>query len=153
MRRSEARAFTLALMDSTPAVYLATVDEEGLPHIRAVSNLRDKRHYPDLEGFFRQLENPFVTYVTTYAGSGKARQIRRNARVALYYCRPECFLGVMLSGSMDVVRSKAVKESLWQEEWVAFWSKGPGDRRYRAYRFEPDGARGWNSEETFRFPL
>ena len=153
MRRSEAREFTLSLMDATPAVYLATVDEEGLPHIRAVSNLRDKKQYPALEGFFRQLENPFVTYVTTFAGSAKARQIRRNGRVALYYCRPERFFGVMLSGSMEVVRNRAIKESLWQEEWSAFWTEGPSDPRYRTYRFEPDGAKGWNSEETFRFPL
>lgn len=153
MKRSDAREFTLSLMDTTPAVYLATVDNEGLPHIRAVSNLRNKKQYPILKDFFRELENPFVTYISTFASSGKARQIRHNTRVALYYCRPERFFGVMLSGSMQVVRSRSIKEAIWQEEWLRFWSKGPRDPRYRVYRFEPDGAKGWNSEEAFRFPV
>ena len=153
MKKSESQKFTLSLMDGTPAVYLATVDEHGLPHIRALSNLRDKRQYPRLQGFFKSLENPFVTYVTTFASSLKAKQIRRNPNVALYYSRPERFFGVMLSGSMEVVRNRAVKEAVWQKEWLAFWSKGPSDPRYRVLRFEPDWARGWSGEHVFRFAV
>lgn len=153
MRKSEARKFTLTLMETTPAVFLATVDEEGLPHIRAVSNLRHKRQFPSLRTFFRQLENPFVTYITTSTSSAKARQIRHNDRVALYYCRPERFFGVMLSGSMAAVSERTIKEALWQQGWLAFWPKGPTDSRYRVCRFEPDGARGWSGEGMFRFAI
>lgn len=153
MKKSESQEFTLSLMETTPAVYLATVDERGLPHIRAVSNLRDRRQFPSLRGFFKNLENPFVTYLTTFASSEKAKHMRRNNRVALYYSRPERFFGVMLSGSMQVVRSKAVKEALWQKQWLAFWSRGPSDPRYRVYRFDPDWAKGWSSEEVFRFTI
>jgi len=153
MKKSDSERFTLNLMESTPAVYLATVDEQGLPHVRAVSNLRDKRQYPSLRGFFQSLENQFVTYITTYATSEKAKHIRRNPRAAIYYSRPERFFGVMLSGAMEAVRDRAVKQTLWQEEWLTFWSKGPRDPRYRVFRFEPDWARGWNGEQVFRFAM
>lgn len=153
MNRPEARTFTRSLMASAPCVYLATVDEEGLPHIRAVSNLRDKRQYRGLSGFFREVENPFVTYLATSAGSSKARHLRRNPRAALYFCQPERFFGVMLSGSMEVVKDRDVKRRLWQSAWKAFWSRGPADPRYAVYRFLPDGARGWSGEELFRFPV
>lgn len=153
MKNAESRKFTLSLIETTPAVFLATVDERGLPQIRALTNLRHKRRFPSLRAFFKQLENPFVTYTTTFASSAKAKQIRHNARVALYYCRPERFFGVMLSGSMETVRDRAIKETLWQQEWLAFWSKGPTDSRYRVYRFVPDGAKGWSGEEVFRFAI
>lgn len=151
MKKNESQKFALQLMETTPAVFLATVDELGLPHIRAVSNLRDKRQFPGLRAFFRQLENPFVTYMTTFATSAKAKQIGRNPHVALYYCRPERFFGVMLSGSIATVSDKAVKQALWQEQWRTFWSRGPADPKYRVLRFVPDGARGWSGEELFSF--
>lgn len=153
MKRSEAEAFTRSLMASSGCLYLATVDEEGRPQIRAVSNLRDRRQFPSLAGFFRELEDPFVTYVATSTRSSKAIQLRRDPRVALYFCKPEKYHGAMLSGSMEVVKDREVKRRLWQEEWRSFWSRGPADPRFTVLRFVPEEARGWSGEEQFHFAL
>lgn len=153
MKKSESQEFTLALMEKTKAVFLATVDAKGVPYIRALNNLRSRREYPGLRGFFRLLENPFVTYLTTFSTSAKAKQIREHPEVALYYCRPEHFFGVMLSGCVATVRDKSIKEALWQEQWECFWPKGPKDPKYRVLRFDPNGARGWSGEEQFRFDI
>jgi general stress protein 26 len=153
MKRKAARQFAISLMETTPAVYLATVDAQGHPQIRAVNNLRDHNRYPALEPFFRQVENPFTTYLTTFSTSAKSKQIRQNSRVALYFCRPESFHGVMLSGSMSVVSDKTVRDALWLDQWLCFWPKGPRDSKYRVFRFDPDGARGWSGEEMFSFTI
>lgn len=153
MKKKESQQFTLSLMETTPAVYLATVDEQGFPHIRALTNLRDKKQFPGLQEFFKGQENPFITYLSTFSTSEKAKHIRHNPHTALYFSQPERFFGVMLSGSIEITRDKTIKEALWQKEWLAFWPKGPSDPRYRVYRFIPDGAKGWNSEEIFKFIL
>lgn len=153
MKKKESQQFTVSLMDTVPATYLATIDEHGLPHIRALSNLRDKKQFPRLQEFFKSQKNPFVTYLTTFSTSEKARHIRNNPRVALYFSRPERFFGVMLSGAIETVRDKSIKKALWQKEWLTFWSKGPSDPRYRVFRFVPNGAKGWNSEQMFKFTI
>lgn len=153
MKKDEARKFTLSLMNSSLAIYLATVDSDGLPNIRALSNLRHSRQYPDLRDFFKQQEEPFVTYVSTFSSSAKAKQIRENSQVAVYFSRPEKFQGVMLSGSMESVRDRATKEALWQKQWKVFWPKGTRDPKYRVLRFVPTRAKGWSGKEAFRFSI
>jgi len=153
MKKHAARKFAISLMEDTPAVYLATVDEKGDPHIRALTNLRNKKQFPELSDFFRRQENPFLTYLTTFSTSEKAGHIRHHPRIALYFSRPEVFHGVMLSGILKPAGNKNIREALWQKEWRAFWPNGPSDPRYRVYHFIPDGAKGWSGEEIFKFSL
>ncbi len=140
----------LALMDGAAAVYLATA-EGGRPRIRAMVNLRRRDLYPGAAAFCRG--QGFTVYFSTSLASGKVREIRANPAVAVYYCDPEKFHGVMLAGEMEVLCDAGLKETLWSDDWRIYWPAGPGDPDYVVLRLKPARAEGWRGTAPFHFGL
>lgn len=140
------RAAALELMDRAAAVYLATAGEGG-PRVRAMVNLRRER-YP-AAAFCRG--QGFTVYFATSLASGKVREIRTNPAVAVYYCDPAAFHGVMLAGEMEVLGGAGLKEALWSDDWRVYWPSGPGDPDYAVLRLRPTRAEGWRGTTPFHF--
>ncbi len=140
----------LVLMDEAAAVYLATA-ESGRPRVRAMVNLRRQDSYPKAAAFCRG--QGFTVYFSTSLASGKVREIRANPAVAVYYCDPEKFHGVMLAGEMEILTSPDLKETLWSEDWRIYWPTGPGDSDYAVLRMQPTRAEGWRGTAPFHFEL
>ncbi len=140
----------LPLMDNSETVYLATVDGPA-PRIRALENLRRADRYPGASEFCRAAG--FTLYFATSRSSGKVREIQANPAAAAYYCIPQEFHGVMLSGSAEIVDDADVRKALWQEGWNAFWPRGVDDPEYVVLRLRASEACGWWCSETFCFKI
>jgi general stress protein 26 len=137
----------LELMDEAEAVYLATVGEKG-PRIRALVNLRRRDLYPGPSEVCRT--GNFSAFFSTSAASDKVREVRANPDVALYYCKPEQFHGVMLAGRMEILTDAALKRALWCDDWRIYWPGGADEPDYVVLRFKADEVTGWWGSTPFR---
>ncbi|HEY0283032.1 MAG TPA: pyridoxamine 5'-phosphate oxidase family protein [Rhizomicrobium sp.] len=140
----------LALMDAAEAVYLATIGEKG-PRIRALVNLRRRDLYPGPSKTCRT--DDFTAFLSTSMASTKVRDIRANPAVALYYCAPNQFHGVMLSGKMEILTDTELKYALWSDDWRIYWPTGTDDPDYAVLRLKADEVTGWWGSTPFRIAL
>jgi general stress protein 26 len=131
------------LMRESEVVVLTSLDDEGAPCARAVFNLRRETQFPGLRGVFSGEGDGLLVYVSTNTSSEKVRQVRRDPRVALYYCVPGTIHGVMLSGPAVVVADAAVKDRIWQPGWEMYYPEGRHDPDYAIVQLRVTRARGW----------
>jgi general stress protein 26 len=137
MDEKEARRLSLDLMKIAGAAYLTTIDRDGFPQTRAMFNLRRKEQFPGLSEVFDKHNDDFLVYFTTNTSSSKTGQIKRNHKVSVYYCKPDEWRGLMLSGEIEIVKFEEIKEAIWQGGWEMYYPKGFDDPDYTILRLRP----------------
>ena len=157
MEEKELKKACSNLMEKVDVVYLSTVDINGFPHTRIMSNLRDKKQHPNLAKMFEQHKEDFLIYMVTSSSSVKMQHIRANPKVsalfAVYTKVPTDFQCVMLCGEIEEVSEQQLKKQLWQAGWEIFWQGGMDDPEYTVLRLMPAFARGGYKESPFEFEL
>ena len=143
----------LNLMESANAVYLSTIGSDGFPHIRMMSNLRNKKEHPGLVKMFEQHKEDFLIYMVTSKSSAKMQQIRSNPKVSAYLCDPGEFHTLMLSGEIEEIKDKQFKKQLWQEGWEMHWPGGADDPEFTVLMLKPAFAKGGYKEAPFEFKI
>lgn len=134
----------ISIIKNSKAAYLATVNSEGKPEIRALLNLPNSKKYKKLDGIALQQEGEtLVMYFTTNTSSKKVSRIRNNPNVALYFCEPDVFRGICVSGTMEEVTDTSLKESLWQRGWTIYYPQGKTDPDYTILKFTSTKIEGW----------
>lgn len=132
---------SLDVMNRAAAVYLATIAGQT-PRIRALVNLRRADLYPGPSAIAQTGDG--TVYLTTAKSSDKVREIEIHAAVAVYYCLPERFLGVMIGGEAEILTDQTLKQALWSEDWRIYWPEGPSATDYVVVRIVPKEIRGWH---------
>ena len=153
MTEEEARQFAIGLIGTSPAAYLATIDPEGFPQIRAMLNLMNHRQYPKLVDLFAPERDELAVYFTTNTSSMKMRQMEANPKIAAYFCHPEKFHGLMLLGGVEIVADHRLKHEIWHDGWEQHYPEGPDDPDYTILRLPPELAKGWHGEGRFEFRI
>ncbi len=141
MDLEEAKQQSLELMESSKAVYLTTIDSKGYPITRAMFNLRNKEQFPEFSEFFAKQDNKFVIYISTNTSSSKIDQITKNVKIAVYYCDPEEFKGVMFGGEAEIIDDIEIKREIWLDWWTKYYSEGLKDPDYTLFKLNPKNAR------------
>ena len=126
------------LIDSRATVYLASVDGEGFPNVKAMLAPRVR------EGLRR-------FYLTTNTSSVRVAQFRRNPRAALYFCDEERFLGVQLRGTMEVLEDAASRRLVWREGDTEYYPQGVDDPDYCVLRFTAETGRAYSDYHSENF--
>lgn len=139
----------LDLMNSSEAVYLATLDGR-IPRLRALVNLRRSDLCPGSAAFCRK--EGLTCYGCTSAASSKVAELRAHPEASLYYCDPRNVRGVTLSGRVEILTDQQLKTALWDESWRMYWC-GPEDPDYVVLRLTPVEAYGWWGARPFRLDL
>ncbi|NOR38295.1 MAG: hypothetical protein GQ580_01750 [Candidatus Thorarchaeota archaeon] len=153
MKDIEFREMGLRVMEATPAAYFTNVDEEGFPQTRAMFNLRNKEKWPKLAPLFVDHDDDFMIIFSTNTTSTKVEQMKENPKVSVYYCQPEEWKGMMLSGVIEIVSDLSLKKSLWHDGWEKYYPKGYDDPDHTVLRLFPTAAKGWNQSRTFQFMI
>lgn len=157
MEEKKLRQACLDLMEKVDVVYLSTVDINGFPHTRVMSNLRDKKQHPKLAGMFEQHKEDLLIYMATASSSAKMQQIRANPKVSVLFStyteNTSDYQYVMLCGEVEDVTDQQLKKQLWQDGWEMFWKEGVDDPEYTVLRLMPDFAKGAYKESPFEFEL
>ena len=95
------------LMASVETCALITLDDEGRPTVRTMD--------PFLP------ESDFTVWFGTNPKSRKVAQIKKDARVTLYYLGSNSSGYVMIHGIAEIVDNQKEKEKRWKSEWEAFY--------------------------------
>jgi general stress protein 26 len=151
MNEQQQKEYCQDVIRTSPACYLATLNDAGLPEIRAMLNLRNDRQFPALRPFFSEHGGDFTVFLGTNTSSVKYRQVVDNPNVAVYYCAPEHWQGVMLAGKLEIVTDASLKQSLWLPDWTMYYPLGPGDPDYTVFRLQPDRVKAYGNLSTFAF--
>jgi len=153
MEEKEIRQECLKLLDTVNAVYLGTIDENGFPQTRMMSNLRSEGECKVAKQLFDGHDEDFLIYMITGNSSDKMKQIRANPKVSAYYADAVAFHTLMLMGNAQEVDDLELKKMLWQDEWKVHWPAGPEDPEFIILKLLPDSAKGWHKEGPFEFKL
>jgi general stress protein 26 len=95
------------IMTSAKTCALITLDEEGRPRVRTMDPFAP--------------ESDFTVWFGTNPKSRKVEQIKKDARVTLYYVENENSGYVMLHGKAQIINDQEEKEKRWKAEWEAFY--------------------------------
>jgi general stress protein 26 len=153
MTDKKIRSACLDLMGSVGEAYVTTIDEHGYPQIRCMFNLRSKKRFPKLAGVFGGHDDDFMILLTTNTSSAKIGQIRKHPAASIYYCKPDDFQGIMLSGDIEILDDPKIREAIWQDGWEQYYPQGPHDPDHTVLRLYPARAKGWMNAGPFTFEL
>lgn len=153
MTDRELRDACLEVIETSDAMYLTSIDGKGFPRTRAMLNLRNRDQYPDHVHLYADHRDDFMVYVSTNTSSKKRAELAANPKVALYFCRPRDFQGVLLSGEIEFVHDPEIKKAVWVEGWERYYRKtgGPDDPDYTLLRLLPTSVSGWYHGRKFEF--
>jgi general stress protein 26 len=152
MDEREAKRLSLQLMETTWAVYVTTIDENGFPHTRAMDNWRSRERFPRLVDVFKSNDDDFWILLGTNTSSSKMTHLRKNPNVSVYYCEPKEFRGLALRGTAEIVTDTQLKREVWHDYWAVFY-KTMDNPDYTVLSIHPTCADGWWENCKFRFNL
>ena len=103
--------------------FVASVDEDGFPNMKAMFVPRK------IEG------NCF--YFSTNTSSLRAQQFMKNPKASIYFYNKGRFKyeGVMLVGTMEVLRDEAIKREIWCAGDTIYYKQGVTDPDYCVLKF------------------
>ncbi|HDZ17030.1 hypothetical protein LCGC14_1122200 [marine sediment metagenome] len=153
MDEKEVKREGIELMETSKAAYLTTIDAEGYPITRAMFNLRNKEQFPEFINFFLKEENEFAVYIGTNTSSSKYLHVKKNPKIAVYFCDPDEFKGIMFGGEVDIVENLELKRKIWLGWWTIYYSKGIEDPDYTLLRLAPKNARFYHRLQQINFEL
>ena len=128
------------LIDHQPTAFIASVDADGYPAIKAMLAPRKR------EGLKR-------FWFTTNTSSMRVAQYRKNPKAAVYFCDQRYFRGVMLRGRMEVCEDPATKQQIWREGDTQYYPKGPTDPDYCVLKFTATKGRYYSAFKSEEFTV
>ncbi|MDH6364195.1 general stress protein 26 [Enterococcus sp. PF1-24] len=128
------------LFDEQSLAFLGSVDQAGFPQIRAMMSPRKR------EGL-RKL------YFTTDTLTNKIKDYTNNEKACLYLCDATNFQGVLLMGKIEILKSSAYKEMLWQVGDEAFYAGGVTDPNYCVLSFNVEKIRNYSYLESVEYQV
>ena len=154
MEEKEIKQKCLNLMETTNVIYLGTNGSDDYPHIRVMSNLRNKKENPvAAKTIAQQEEQSFNIYFATGKSSPKMQQIRTDPKVSAYLYNPTDFHTLMLCGRVEEITDRQFKKKLWQDGWEIHWPGGADDPEFTVIKLSPSFAKGMLKEGPFEFKV
>jgi general stress protein 26 len=86
---------------------LITLDKRGIPQVRTMDPFEP--------------EYDFTVWLATNPNSRKVQQIKRNAKVVLYYSAKDDNGYITLHGKATLIDDQKEKDKRWKEEWSVFY--------------------------------
>lgn len=142
-------------MEVSKAAYLTTIDPDGFPHTRAMTNFRNKSQKPQLVSLFRDHQEDYLIIFSTNTSSAKVKHVKENSKVSVYYSNPEKWQGVMFGGKIEIVPDVRLKRAIWEDGMERYYPCGYDDPDHTILRLRPQMAKGWDGQKftTFAFKI
>jgi len=128
------------IIDKQSVCYISSVDGEGFPNTKAM--LRPRKR-----------EGLRVIYFTTNASSMRVAQYLENPKASVYFCDRRFFRGVMLVGTIEVLRDEKHKKMIWQPGDTIYYEHGPDDPDYCVLKFTSIKCRYYSSFKSEDFEV
>ena len=90
-------------------------------------------------------------YFTTNTSSMRVSQYKDNPRACAYFYDKRFFRGVMLRGTMEVLRDKRSKKMIWKDGDEMYYPKGVSDPGYCVLKFTAQNGRYYSNFKSENF--
>jgi general stress protein 26 len=128
------------LMDHAHVSILGSIDEAGFPNAKAMLPPRKR------EGI-RHI------YFTTNTSSMRVKQYTDNPNACVYFFDKRFFRGVMLTGTMEVLRDGRSKKMIWRDGDEMYYPKGVDDPDYCVLKFTARNGRSYSHFKSEDFEV
>lgn len=128
------------MIDKISVSIISSVDEAGFPNTKAMLPPRKRegiKHF----------------YFTTNTSSMRVDQYIENDKACIYFFDKRFYRGVMLKGTMKVLKDKKSKEMIWQEGDEMYYSKGVTDPDYCVLQFTSQTGRYYSNFKSENFEI
>ena len=130
-----------AFIQKQKTAFVASVDEEGFPNIKAMFMPRK------IEG------NCF--YFSTNTSSMRAQQFLKNEKASIYFYQRSRYRyeGLMLTGKMEVLQDPEIKKEIWRSGDTMFYKQGVDDPDYCVLNFTDEKERHYCELKSESFDI
>ena len=130
-----------AFIQKQKTAFVASVDEEGFPNIKAMFMPRK------IEG------NCF--YFSTNTSSMRAQQFLKNEKASIYFYQRSRYRyeGLMLTGKMEVLQDPEIKKEIWRSGDTMFYKQGGDDPDYCVLKFTAEKGRHYCDLKSESFDI
>jgi general stress protein 26 len=111
-----------SLIDKASVSIISSVSEDGYPNTKAMLA-------PRLREGLRHM------YFTTNTSSLRVAQYRKNPKACVYFFNQRYYKGVMLEGTMKVLRDRKSREMIWLDGDEMYYPGGVDDPDYCVLKF------------------
>lgn len=127
-------------IDKQGVAFIGSVDEEGFPNMKAM--LKPRKH-----------DGLTTFYFSTNTSSLRVAQYRANPNACVYFYHKGLvkYVGVMLTGKMEVLTDAKAKEMIWRKGDTRFYQGGVTDPDYCVLRFTAERGRYYQDLKTESF--
>ncbi len=144
MDEKEIKEVAKELMLKAPVVYMASIDENGFPHIRAIENMKSVEKFPHTAKVLSKYDQDDLNvYISTNTSSMKVKQVKKNSAISIYFCLPNEYKGIMLQGNAEFIDDIELKKKIWTEGWERYYPKGYSDPDFTILRLKPIYLKTW----------
>lgn len=139
MVMGDAAQKALALVNQSRNMFLGSIAEDGHPNIKCMF----------------KLENNGLKEIWTGTNTSSRRvgQVRKNPNCCLYFYAPSRYMGLMLTGSMQVLEDHESKARLWREGFERYYKLGIDDPDYCVFHFTAEAANFYHRLQVVTFDL
>ena len=110
------------LIDHATVSIIGSVDEAGFPNAKAMLPPRKRVGIKQI-------------YFTTNLSSMRVKQYAANPKACVYFCDKRFYRGVMLRGTMKVLKDSKSKKMIWRDGDELYYKKGVTDPDYCVIKF------------------
>jgi len=130
------------MIDRQKTSLICSVDADGYPNVKAM--LRPRRR-----------EGLKVFYFSTNTSSMRVEQYRNDPKASIYFYHKGLvkYVGVMLTGTMEVLTDPASKEMIWRKGDTMFYKQGVTDPDYCVLKFKAEKGRYYCDLKTEAFEI
>lgn len=126
------------MIDSGRVSIISSVDKDGFPNTKAMLPPRKRDGLKHI-------------YFTTNTSSMRVKQYQDNPKACIYFYDKRFYRGVMLKGTMEVLRDTKSKKMIWREGDEVYYSKGVTDPDYCVLRFTAKNGRLYSNFKSENF--
>jgi general stress protein 26 len=128
------------LIDKQGVSFIASVDEEGFPNMKAMLPPRKREEIHEF-------------WFTTNTSSLRIGQYRANPKASIYFYDKRFFRGVMLKGKMEVLEDAESKEMIWRDGDTQYYAGGITDPDYCVLKFTATNGRFYSNFKSEDFDV
>lgn len=128
------------LIDRASVAIISSVDENGFPNSKAMLPPRERKGIKQI-------------YFTTNTSSMRVKQYIDNPKACVYFYDKRFYRGVMLRGTMKVLKDSKTKKLIWREGDDLYYPQGVTDPDYCVLKFTAQNGRYYSNFKSEDFEI
>jgi general stress protein 26 len=128
------------LIDHATVSIIGSVDDDGYPNTKAMLPPRKRVGIKQI-------------YFTTNLSSMRVKQYADNPKACVYFFDKGFYRGVMLRGTMTVLKDSRSKKMIWQDGDELYYKEGVTDPDYCVLRFTTQDGRYYHNFKSEDFEV